>query len=69
MTFRELRERAGLNGVELAARSGVKSATISQLELGRVKNPTYRTVEALADALGTTPDVVVRAIRKQTRAA
>jgi transcriptional regulator with XRE-family HTH domain len=62
MTFRELRERAGFNQVELAARSGVQQTTISQLDLGKVTDPRWSTIQALAVALETTPDVVARAI-------
>ena len=64
MTFKALREQAGLNQPQLAARSGVLQSTISQLELGKVTDPRWSTVEALASALGTTPGVVARAIRR-----
>ena len=68
MTFRELRERAGFNHqLDLAARSGVQQTTISQLELGKVRDPRWSTIEALADALGVAPVVVVRAIRRVPR--
>lgn len=69
MTFRELRELAGLNHPELAARSGVHQATISQLDNGKIRSPRYVTVAALADALGTTPPVVARAIENSFREA
>lgn len=64
MTFRELRESVGLDQPQLAFRSGVHQTTISQIECGRVRDPRYSTVQALADALGTTAAVVVRAIEQ-----
>ena len=62
MNFRELRERAELSQVRLAKDSGVEQTTISQLELGKVRDPRWSTISALAEALGTTPGVVARAI-------
>ena len=62
MNFRELRERAEISQVRLAKDSGVEQTTISQLELGKVRDPRWSTISALAEALGTTPGVVARAI-------
>lgn len=39
----------------LAAESGLDQTTISDLETGRNANPRYRTIEALAKALGIAP--------------
>jgi len=69
--LRRLRERAGLTVVELARRSGVGRATLTQLEAGG-GNPTLETLYALANELeapladlitarGGTPPHVVRA--------
>lgn len=48
--LRRLRERAGLTVVELARRSGVGRATLTQLEAGG-GNPTLETLYALANEL------------------
>jgi transcriptional regulator with XRE-family HTH domain len=54
--LRELREAAGLERKELAARAGLRSeAGIRDLEQGRV-GPTWKTVLAICNALGVTPD-------------
>lgn len=62
MNFRQLRESRGLTQGEIELLTGVKSATVSQIELGKVRNPTYRTIAKLAGVLNVTPDVVARAI-------
>lgn len=62
MKLRALRERAGLTQEQLASKSGVQQTTISQLELGKVRDPQYSTVAALAFALGMSTDQVARAI-------
>jgi len=62
MTFHELMAEHGLTGYRLAKLSGVEQTTISQLLLGKVKDPRWSTVAALAEALDTTPGTVARAI-------
>ena len=62
MTFRELLKESGLTGYRLAKLSGVEQTTISQLELGKVRDPRWSTVSALAVALGTAPGLVAKAI-------
>jgi transcriptional regulator with XRE-family HTH domain len=47
-----LRRRADLSQRELAARSGVPSATIGSVESGASPNPAFRTVERLVAATG-----------------
>jgi transcriptional regulator with XRE-family HTH domain len=49
--LRALRSAAGLSLSELARRSGVGKATLSELEAGR-RNPTLETLYALTTALG-----------------
>ena len=56
--LRLLREAAGLNQQELAARSGLTHEEISRLELGH-QVPLTGTVRAVARALGTEPGVFV----------
>ena len=62
MNFRQLREHAGFTQYRLAQVSGVEQTTISQLELGKVRDPRWSTVEALADALNAAPGTVAKAI-------
>jgi transcriptional regulator with XRE-family HTH domain len=62
MNFRQLRERAGITQYRLAQVTGVEQTTISQLELGKVRDPRWSTISALAEALGTTPAIVAKAI-------
>lgn len=45
------REMKGWSLRELAAKSGVHNALISQIETGHIKNPGWRTVAKLALAL------------------
>jgi len=68
MTFRELREKHGFqNGAQLAKLADVDQTTISQLDVGKVADPRYSTVEAIAEVLGTTPGAVMRAIRQSVK--
>lgn len=62
MTFRQLLHEAGMTGYRLAKLSGVEQTTISQLELGKVRDPRWSTIAALAAALDTAPGTVARAI-------
>ena len=56
--LRQLREVAGLNQQDLAARSGLTHEEISRLELGH-RAPLSGTVRALTRALGVEPSVFV----------
>jgi transcriptional regulator with XRE-family HTH domain len=62
MTFRQLRERAEVTQYRLAQLSGVEQTTISQIELGKVRDPRWSTISALATALGVAPGTVAKAI-------
>jgi transcriptional regulator with XRE-family HTH domain len=53
--LRELRERAGLTQAELAAKSGLHLHGLTKLEHGD-REPSWRTIQALADALAVTCD-------------
>jgi transcriptional regulator with XRE-family HTH domain len=55
LTLREARQRRKMTQDVLAAKSGIDQTTISDLETGRNTNPRYRTIEALAKALGIAP--------------
>lgn len=53
--LRAARELAGLTQAQLAERAGIAQQTISHLETGRIKNPAFRLVQALAEALKVEP--------------
>jgi transcriptional regulator with XRE-family HTH domain len=68
LRLRELREAAGLSQVALAERAGVRQATVSDLETGKSKGIDFATLEALADALGTTAEqLLVHTPRRRRR--
>ncbi len=67
MNFRQLREHARVTQYRLAQISGVEQTTISQLELGKVRDPRWSTISALAIALNTTPGTVARAITQTAK--
>ncbi len=54
-TLKELREAAFISQRDLAAASGISKATIAALERGRRRRPQWRTLRALAKALGVHP--------------
>jgi transcriptional regulator with XRE-family HTH domain len=58
--IRDLRRAVGLSLSELARRSGVGKATLSQLEAG-ARNPTLDTLFALVDVLGVPLGTVLQA--------
>jgi DNA-binding Xre family transcriptional regulator len=51
--LRRERKRQKLSLTDMHQRTGIDRSTISKLELGKVPNPTYSTLRALASALGT----------------
>lgn len=53
--LRELRSALGLTQAELAARAGVRRATVSRLENSRVGAIDLEVLEKLADLLGVEP--------------
>lgn len=62
MTLRELRYRAGLTQAELAARADCEQRTVSQIELGQVRDPRSSTLLALARVLRLRPETLFRVI-------
>jgi transcriptional regulator with XRE-family HTH domain len=55
LRLRELRLALGFTQAQLAARAGVRRATVSRLENGRVTAIDLRVLEQLADLLGVEP--------------
>ncbi len=52
LRVREVREKKGWTQAELAEAAGVRQATISQLESGRVQRANFSVLEKVAGALG-----------------
>lgn len=50
-------QRGSMTQTELAKSSGVSQKTISAIEKGRIKYPTYQTAFKLAEVLGCEPDL------------
>ena len=67
MNFRQLRQRSRITQYRLAQLSGVEQTTISQIELGKVRDPRWLTIAALATALNATPGAVAQAIENTTK--
>lgn len=61
--LRAAREKKGWTLRELAAKSGVSNPLISQIETGHTKDPGFRTIIKLVDALGVTIDSAAVAAR------
>lgn len=54
-TLRQARQLRGLTQDQLSQACGLDQTSISDLETGRNSNPTIKTVQRLADALGLKP--------------
>ena len=57
LRIRSLREAAGMNQVQLAELAGIQSSHLSRIEAGKYA-VTFETVQAIAEALGMTVDLV-----------
>lgn len=62
--IRQLRRDAKLTQDELAERCGANRVTIANYELGKYQ-PSIEALERLADALGTSPDVITGRAEKE----
>ncbi len=58
MKLRDYREKAGMTQEELANKSGISRVAVSMIETGSIKNPSSKTLLALANALGVTLDQI-----------
>ena len=59
LRVRELREARGWSQRELAARAGLRQATIANIELGHTRGVRFDALERLADALGVDPALLI----------
>lgn len=69
MTLREMRADAELTQKQLAKLAGLDQTAISQLELGKVRDPQTSTVRALCRALDKSPADIESAIRESVKVA
>lgn len=60
MQLKKIRENAGLTQTDLAERANVSQKTISAIEIGRIKNPTYMTLLKLSLVLGCEPEEIMK---------
>ena len=70
--IRDARSKLGWSQNELASRAGVKQPTLQRIEAGLRRDPSIRTIAALAAALGLTIDALLGISppeRSQTQAA
>jgi transcriptional regulator with XRE-family HTH domain len=56
--LREAREEALLSQRELAAKAGVSHATIARLETSAEREPQFRTIRKLSEALNVEPNAL-----------
>lgn len=54
--IKKLRERAGMTAKELSEKSGVGQSTISEIEVGKIKNPRTETLMNISKALNISMD-------------
>ena len=59
LRVRELREARGWSQAELARRTDVRPATLSNIETGQTKGIGFDTLEKLAKALGCDPGYLI----------
>jgi transcriptional regulator with XRE-family HTH domain len=68
MTFRSIRQAAGLTQQQLADRSHIRRITISRIE-NHVAKPGSDTLRALSTALGCSVDEILKGIEEKPDAA
>lgn len=67
LRVQELREAKALSQSELSRLSGVRQATISEIEAGKTRRIAFDVLERLADALAVDPAVLVVRTRAKRR--
>jgi DNA-binding XRE family transcriptional regulator len=66
--LRRARKDAGLTLAEVAARTGLRTETLSRLETGAVPNPTFSTLAAYAAAVGRKVTITAEPLTKEDEA-
>lgn len=64
MNLREMREARGLSQAEVATRGELEQTTVSQLELGKSRDPRHSTLTKLATVYGVRVQDVVDALNE-----
>lgn len=64
LRIKEFRLAKGWSQVELAAKAGIRRATISDMENGRTKGVDFESLERLAAALGVLPQALIETAPK-----
>ena len=54
------RKKLGLTQEKLASRLKITYSTLAKIEVGAMKNPTFKTLKQIAHALGITIDTLVK---------
>ena len=52
LLIKQLREKAGLTQTELTEKAGTSRQQLIEIESGAKKNPTVKTLQAIADVIG-----------------
>jgi transcriptional regulator with XRE-family HTH domain len=56
MSLREIRNKKGITQEQLEGMTGIEQPTISALETGRIKKPSWEIVARLSKALNVNPE-------------
>jgi transcriptional regulator with XRE-family HTH domain len=56
--LKNVREKRGMTQRQLSIASGITQLTISMIENGRTRNPSFGTIERLAQALSVRPEMI-----------
>jgi DNA-binding XRE family transcriptional regulator len=56
------RKKAGLSQMQLAERAKISQKTISAIEVGRIKQPTYETALKLGKVFGVKPEIFFKEV-------
>jgi transcriptional regulator with XRE-family HTH domain len=58
MNLKTARKIKGMTQEQLASQSGVDQTTISAIECGKSRNPSWETVSRIANTLGVAPEEI-----------
>lgn len=59
ITLREARRQKGWTQVQLAEAAGIDQTTVSTIERGAVRNPSWDVVRRMSKALGVRPEALL----------
>jgi XRE family transcriptional regulator, regulator of sulfur utilization len=67
LRVKELRDVKGWTQEQLAEHAGLTRATVNRIERGQIERVEFKTLEALADALGVEPGYLIERSGKPKR--